>query len=197
MTITLQMASLLAMVAAGIWVGLSVDTYKRIWRHYIRNMWMKGLHDIIFWVLQGVLVFFLLWHVNYGELRFYLLLAMLLGVSMYQTLLKRAYLTMLNALLSCILTLVRILRQACLLLIIRPIVWVASVIWAIIAFIVGGIGKILYHLLRIVFFLPIRWGLLLIWRLLPIKTRQHFVVVAGKCMSFKNTITQLVKKLRK
>ncbi|NGP45807.1 hypothetical protein G4V62_12915 [Bacillaceae bacterium SIJ1] len=48
MSITVQMASLLVMVGAGIWLGGSLDTYRRVWRRAFKNVWLAGLNDFIF-----------------------------------------------------------------------------------------------------------------------------------------------------
>src|SRR5690625_5418826 len=84
MSLDIQVKSMLAMILAGFYVGVAYETFR-----YFLPMWQKRiilnyLLVILFWMLQTVIVFYLLYIINMGELRFYLFIAFLLGVSIYQ-----------------------------------------------------------------------------------------------------------------
>ena len=67
------------------------DTYNRFLKRSERKRWIVFIHDFLFWVIQGLLIFYVLFLVNEGEFRFYLFLALLCGFSAYQALLKSLY----------------------------------------------------------------------------------------------------------
>ena len=69
-----------------------LDTYQRFLKRGHRNRWIVFINDILFWMIQGLIIFYVLFLVNHGELRFYLLLALICGFSAYQALMKRLYL---------------------------------------------------------------------------------------------------------
>lgn len=91
MTLDVQFQAMLAMVLAGFYVGIALETFR-----YFSPLWQKSLLwkytlEIFFWTLQTIVVFFLLYNVNAGELRFYLFLAFFLGFSMYKALFSSLY----------------------------------------------------------------------------------------------------------
>lgn len=91
MTLDVQALSILASVSAGIWFGLSFDTYDRLSGSRKSFKWTRVLNDILFWAAQMLIYFFVLLNVNNGEIRFYLFLALLLGFAAYKALLENIY----------------------------------------------------------------------------------------------------------
>lgn len=61
-----------------------------------RKRWLVFIHDILFWVVQALFVFYVLLLVNEAELRIYVFLALLCGFAAYQSLLKALYMRLLN-----------------------------------------------------------------------------------------------------
>ncbi|UTW70562.1 spore cortex biosynthesis protein YabQ [Anaerobacillus sp. HL2] len=76
---------------------MTIDTYSRLIRGRKWKKWMTVINDGLFWILQGLFVFYILLQVNEGEMRFYILLALLCGYSCYRVSLYKIYLKILDA----------------------------------------------------------------------------------------------------
>lgn len=64
MTLTTQFYTMLAMSGMGLWLGASLDTYRLFVIRARTARWLLFIHDILFWILQGLLFFYVLLHVN-------------------------------------------------------------------------------------------------------------------------------------
>ncbi|NGP45808.1 hypothetical protein G4V62_12920 [Bacillaceae bacterium SIJ1] len=144
-----------------------------------------------------MLVFIALWYVNYGEVRFYLLLALLLGVSIYQALLKKAYLSVLNGLISCIITLSRIVKKTLTILIWSPLAWMVHFVIFCIRAMATFLWKCFYWIFRTFIGVPVKWFAALCWRMLPKSVRRFFQHWEGKAVAFKNTCIKWIKRLKR
>lgn len=100
MTLSVQFTTMAVMVLSGIYLGLAQDTFRRISVHWKKRPIISYSFEIGFWLLQTLIVFYVLFLVNSGEIRFYIFLACLLGFSFYQALLKTIYRQMLERLIS-------------------------------------------------------------------------------------------------
>lgn len=100
MSLTTQFLTMLSMVGMGIATGASLDTYRRVIRRRAGRYWLSFINDTVFWIFQALLIFYVLYRVNRGELRFYVFLALLCGYSAYEGLIKWIYLNLLEHFLS-------------------------------------------------------------------------------------------------
>ena len=75
MTLSTQFMTMLAMIGMGIFFGAGLDTYNRFLKRRKRKSWLVFINDVLFWILQGLFIFFILFRVNQGELRFYIFIA--------------------------------------------------------------------------------------------------------------------------
>lgn len=91
MSLSVQLQTMLTMIAIGGWIGASIDTYGRLVRHRTWYKWVTMINDGLFWIFQSLLVFFVLLQVNEGEMRFYILLAILCGYATYKALLQSVF----------------------------------------------------------------------------------------------------------
>jgi spore cortex biosynthesis protein YabQ len=174
MTLTIQFYTLLAMIGMGSGFGAALDTYSRFLNRSERKRWIVFIHDFLFWIIQGLLIFYVLFLVNEGEFRLYLFLALLCGFSAYQALFKGFYQRFLEFLIILVIKLARFIANSVHMLIFIPIKWVIVSILAIII----GIGKFVLALLKWagkillfilnVFWRPLKWILTYIWNLLPV-----------------------------
>lgn len=174
MTLTIQFYTLLAMIGMGSGFGAALDTYSRFLNRSERKRWIVFIHDFLFWIIQGLLIFYVLFLVNEGEFRLYLFLALLCGFSAYQALFKGFYQRFLEFLIILVIKLARFIANSVHMLIFLPIKWVIVSILAIII----GIGKFVLALLKWagkillfilnVFWRPLKWILTYIWNLLPV-----------------------------
>ncbi|KRF58325.1 spore cortex biosynthesis protein YabQ [Peribacillus frigoritolerans] len=174
MTLTIQFYTLLAMIGMGSGFGAALDTYSRFLNRSERKRWIVFIHDFLFWIIQGLLIFYVLFLVNEGEFRLYLFLALLCGFSAYQALFKGFYQRFLEFLIILVIKLARFIANSVHMLIFLPIKWVIVSILAIII----GIGKFVLALLKWagkillfilnIFWRPLKWILTYIWNLLPV-----------------------------
>ena len=72
--------------------GATLDTYNRFLNRNARKRWLVFLNDVLFWILQALFIFYILFSVNFGEVRFYIFIALLCGFAGYQALLKASVL---------------------------------------------------------------------------------------------------------
>src|SRR5262245_25191931 len=96
MTLSTQFLSMLSMIGMGSLFGMMFDTYQRFLNRPKRNHWIVFFNDLLFWIIQALLIFYILFLVNNGELRFYIFIAILCGFAAYQSLLKGTYLKLLE-----------------------------------------------------------------------------------------------------
>ncbi|HOJ77914.1 MAG TPA: spore cortex biosynthesis protein YabQ [Bacillota bacterium] len=81
--INLQLGSGLLLLLIGIILGGYIDFY-RVFRGKLRlNKFLDAVGDLLFWVLAAVIFIPLMYWVNWLELRFYVGIALLVGLSFY------------------------------------------------------------------------------------------------------------------
>ncbi|MGE7782003.1 spore cortex biosynthesis protein YabQ [Peribacillus sp. NPDC097264] len=207
MTLTIQFYTLLAMIGMGSLFGAALDTYNHFLKRSERNNWIVFLHDFLFWIIQGLVIFYVLFLVNEGELRLYLFLALLCGFSAYQALFKDLYLRLLSFVISLVVKLFRFLTELVRLVLFEPIKWI---IMTMFVFIMGigkgvgtllkGIGKVILFVLNI-FWKPLKWIFLKMWNLFPVfvtKNGEKFYNKGkGILLKMKNSISETIHKWRK
>ncbi|CAM3781693.1 spore cortex biosynthesis protein YabQ [Cytobacillus oceanisediminis] len=207
MTLTTQFMTMLAMIGMGSVFGASLDTYNRFLKRTKRKSWIIFINDILFWLLQGLAIFYILFLVNKGELRFYIFVALLCGFAAYQSLFKKMYLRVLEISIGMAISIYRFLVKAFTLVIYKPL---QGLITALIAITVM-LGKGLYSLLKIalrviwftlkVIFLPVKWILSLLWKLLPKNIKKSveklYNKLAGYLQRIKNYVLKWISKWKK
>lgn len=207
MTLSTQFMTMLAMIGMGIFFGAGLDTYNRFLKRSKRKSWLVFINDVLFWILQGLFIFFVLFRVNQGELRFYIFIALLCGFATYQSLFKVIYLKWLEMLISLVISLLKFFSKLVYLLIYKPIYFVITTLFELILAIGKGLLVLfkwfimaIWFVIKVVF-MPIKWILLLIWKLSP-KTIKKSVEkiynrLAGKYKTIKNIITHWISKWKK
>lgn len=74
---------MLVMFSSGFLLGVLLDLV-RVCREIFRfRRWSEPLTDLFYWLFSALLVFQLLWWSNWGELRFYIFIAICLGFFIY------------------------------------------------------------------------------------------------------------------
>lgn len=74
---------MLAMFAAGLMIGLLLDIVRIVRDRFHIQLWLKSLMDLLYWLLSAILVFYLLWWSNGGQLRFYVFVMIGSGFLLY------------------------------------------------------------------------------------------------------------------
>ncbi|MGE7763561.1 spore cortex biosynthesis protein YabQ [Peribacillus sp. NPDC097895] len=206
MNLTIQFYTLLAMIGMGSAFGAALDTYSRFLKRSERKRWIVFIHDFLFWIIQGLLIFYVLFLVNEGEFRLYLFLALLCGFSAYQALFKGFYQRLLEFLIILVIKLARFITASVHMLVFLPIKWV---IVSAIAIIIGickfvltllkWAGKILLFILNI-FLKPLKWILTYIWNLLPVFVTKNvgkfYNKGKGILLKIKNSISRMLNRWR-
>ncbi|WP_242278752.1 spore cortex biosynthesis protein YabQ [Bacillus cereus group sp. BfR-BA-01313] len=174
MSLTIQLYTMLSMIGMGAWIGASLDTYQRFLKRQERKRWLVFIHDILFWIVQALFVFYVLLLVNEAELRIYVFLALLCGFAAYQSLLKALYMKLLNFLIYIFMQTTYFFVRIIQLLMIKPVIIIAQLFIAFILFlfrILLSIGHVLWKM--------VIWILLFIWKLLPNRVKLFIVKHIG------------------
>jgi spore cortex biosynthesis protein YabQ len=200
MSLTTQLATMLAMIGMGSWLGAALDTYNRFLQRQDRAHWIVFINDILFWIVQGLIIFYVLLLVNEGELRFYIFLAILCGYAAYQSLFRMIYLKVLEWAIWFVVRLYRFFVQLCYYSIVRPIQLLFQTLLALSFF----VWKLFFSFLRILYqcvkilFAPVRWIGFMIWRGIPKRWKEPlekiFSYLAGIIRQVKNMKDSLIKR---
>jgi len=204
MTLSTQFITLLSMIGMGSLFGAMFDTYQRFLKRPKRKQWIVFFNDLLFWIIQAVIIFYTLFLVNNGELRFYIFLALICGFAAYQSLFKGIYLRLLEITIKTIIAITRFIKKTFQLLIYKPIVGLIQLIIVIIIAIGRGlltlvkfISNVLLLIVKIILF-PLQKIVLVFWKLLP-KSLKKFVEklynkTAGNFQRIRNYITKLINR---
>ena len=177
MSLSTQLTTMLVMVGMGGWLGIALDTYRRLFHRRKRRVWVVFSFDVLFCIVQSVLIFLVLYLINYGEIRFYIFLALLCGFAAYQSLLKNLYTASLERTLYLLNKLFSFIKRVVTIILIRPILTIGSGIVQIflwlgtgLLFFVRFILRSLIYLLKIVFRPFFLFGKFL-WNFIPESSR--------------------------
>ncbi|RLL41675.1 spore cortex biosynthesis protein YabQ [Oceanobacillus piezotolerans] len=194
MTLSVQFLTMFAMVSSGFYLGLILETYRRLSIYWKKHVILTYTMEILFWLSQTLIVFYVLFRVNAGEIRFYVIIACLLGFSMYQALAAALYKRLLEQIIRMITAVYRFFERLVQALFIKPIKWIIIAIFTVIVGIVSVISKVLWFVLKIVF-TPFLWLLKGLYKLLPKKIQNYLIQIAGFYSKMKNIINNWLKKV--
>src|SRR5690606_14067160 len=173
MNLTTQFYTMIAMIGMGSYFGAALETYSRFFRRKRKRRWTVVVNDILFWIVQSLLLFYVLYNVNYGEIRFYIFLAILCGYAFYQSLLKNLYIRFLDLAVNFFMKLYRLIVRLGTLLIYKPvrglvlfIISTCILLIRILSKILKGLLSFLWSLLKIILY-PIFLIVKNLWKLLP------------------------------
>ncbi|HHY75106.1 MAG TPA: spore cortex biosynthesis protein YabQ [Bacillus bacterium] len=195
MSLTIQFNTMIAMIIMGAWLGAALDTYGRFLKRPKRASWFLFVNDILFWVVQALLFFYVLLHVNEGQLRFYIILAILCGFAAYQSLLKNIYVKLLESVIKASIWTYQFIHRIIINLIVRPVKMLIQFLLVTIIF----LGNVIVKILKLVFFIiytPIKWVFQILWRFMPQKFTIFLRRIAGFFIRRKNNIVKWWKSFR-
>ncbi|WP_062350099.1 spore cortex biosynthesis protein YabQ [Bacillus kwashiorkori] len=198
MSLTTQFYTMLTMIGMGSWLGAALDTYSRFLKRTKRKRWIVFINDILFWVLQAFILFYVLYLVNNGEVRFYIFLALLCGFAFYQSLLKSIYLAILESIIQLVIKFYMFMVKLLSLVIFKPIMLLFSGIIALLLFTWNLIYRILQIISKIILTIlnviskPFGWIGKLLWKSVPtsfkIKSRKLYKILSRYYLTSKNFI---------
>lgn len=193
MTLTVQFITMAAMIVSGLYLGMSLDTFRRFSPYFKNNVFLTYSLEISFWLMQAFILFFILFQMNGGELRVYIVLAVLLGYAMYQAMFKRIYLRLLEKTIQWITAVYRFLKRLVHVLLIALIRWLFLTLIKILLGLGAALIAIILFIFRVILF-PFKLVAKLIWRLLPSNTKKILYKWAGIYSTIKNKCIQLLKR---
>jgi len=185
MTLSIQFLTMVSMIAGGFYLGIALDTFRRFQRHWKQNVFLVYLMEISFWLTQVFILYFILFQVNLGELRFYVFVACLLGFAAYQALAANLYKRLLERMIVIASRIYQILHNLVKNVIIAPIKYVIQFLIASVIFLFNMVMLVLGFVLKCVY-LPLKWILNQIYRLLPKKFKLILHKIAGFCSKIQN-----------
>jgi len=147
MTLDIQFKTMLAMMVAGFCLGITFESFRYFTPLWYRKIFLRYLLEILFWVSQTALAFWLLYQINNGELRFYIILAFFLGFSIYKAIFAALYQRILIRFIKIIKAVLSFIGRVFHLLILQPIFGIVSLLWGIILFFLRILFTPLFFLL--------------------------------------------------
>ncbi|WHY00823.1 spore cortex biosynthesis protein YabQ [Neobacillus sp. DY30] len=207
MTLSTQFLTMLSMIGMGSLFGVMFDTYQRFLNRPNRKSWIVFINDLLFWVSQALIIFYTLFLVNNGELRFYIFVALLCGFAAYQSLFKGIYLKLLEAIIKSVIALYQFFRRAFQLLIYKPVVGIIQLLISIVILLGRGTFSLVKFVLKILLFIvklvwvPIVKIMIILWKLLPKGIKKYveklYNKTAGIFMEIKNYLVKWSKKWKR
>lgn len=78
---------------SGILIGTFFDIFRILRKSFKTPDFITNMEDIIFWLVTGCFIIFLLYYFNYGEIRWYTFLGMAIGLFLYMKYISRHFIT--------------------------------------------------------------------------------------------------------
>ncbi|MCP8618182.1 spore cortex biosynthesis protein YabQ [Salirhabdus salicampi] len=137
MSLTVQFVTIVTMIGSGFYLGMAVETFYRFYNRKRYQQIFRYINEGLFWVLQGLILFYILYLVNYGEIRFYILLAVICGYAAYQSMFRTTFLKILEISIRWAATIYRFCKQLCNTFIFAPLRWMLMVLKSILLLLWG------------------------------------------------------------
>lgn len=190
MTLTTQFYTILSMIAMGSYLGAALDTYQFFLNRSKRAGWIVFMNDLLFWVVQALLFFYVLFYVNEGELRLYAFLAILCGFAAYQSLFQRLYMRLLKMIVHMVVQTYRLVVRLIQVFLVKPALFLFHLLIMMLLFLWKSCLTVLKISWKIIW-IPIRWIGQLLWRMMPknvkIFLKSSLKHVEGFYQKIKNT----------
>ena len=87
-----QLKQLMYMAVFGFCAAFIYDILRAARRITAQNTFSVSVQDIIFWLFLGVSTFLLIFRLNYGEIRLFMFLGMVIGMAVYFTVISPVFL---------------------------------------------------------------------------------------------------------
>ncbi|WP_085993732.1 spore cortex biosynthesis protein YabQ [Oceanobacillus senegalensis] len=195
MTLSVQFLTMITMVGSGFYLGMALDTFRRFTPYWKNTVFLNYLMEICFWLTQTIILFYILFQVNAGEIRFYVLIACLLGFSMYQVFAANIYKRMLEHMIRVVTAIYQFFKRLVQALIIQPIIWMVTVLITIVVGLATALWKVVLFIAKLLF-APIRWIAKVIYYLLPKSFKNFLQQIAGFYSKIKNIIFKWLKYIK-
>lgn len=78
-----QLYSFIVFILVGFLIGLLFDMFRISRRTFKTSDIVTSIEDILFWILSGLLIIFSLFKFNNGDIRVYIIIGLIAGISIY------------------------------------------------------------------------------------------------------------------
>ena len=207
MTLSTQFLTMLSMIGMGSLFGAMFDTYQRFLNRPKQKAWIVFINDILFWVIQALIIFYTLFVVNSGELRFYIFIALLCGFAAYQALFKAIYLRLLEMVIQSVIAIYNFIIKMLQILIYKPVIGLIQLLIMIILALGRGLITLVKFVFKIVLFIlkiilvPLQKIMMLFWKLLPKGIKKTvdklYNKTAGNLKEIRNYINKWLDKWKR
>jgi spore cortex biosynthesis protein YabQ len=134
------------MTVSGIMLGVMLDIYRVMKIRFRLRGWVVSLIDLLYWTVAAGLVFGLLMWSNWGVLRFYVFLAVVLGMVLYYSWMSRTMIRLISWTFRLAEWMIRIMLRT-----LHVTFWVPlTYAWMALGFTGAGAIRLLLVLLRVV-----------------------------------------------
>lgn len=86
-----QFYTLLYFILTGVAIGILFDIFRILRRSFKTSDFITYIHDILFWILTGVILLFSIFTFNNGELRGYIFVGIIFGIIIYVLLFSKHF----------------------------------------------------------------------------------------------------------
>ncbi|MGP4042597.1 spore cortex biosynthesis protein YabQ [Gracilibacillus sp. D59] len=174
MTLSTQFITIISMVLSGAYLGASYHTFKRMERLWRSSILWKYVLEILFWLLQAAILYFVLFLVNEGILRFYIFLAVLCGYAMFKSLFEQAFGRIVDVFIHTLLKIYRFFYRIIEIIIVKPIVFIVSLIVVCITKVFTILYSFILLLLKVLGW-PVKMIISILSSLLPKNTPKYLL----------------------
>ncbi|WP_027964457.1 spore cortex biosynthesis protein YabQ [Halalkalibacillus halophilus] len=176
MTLATQWLSLLAMISGGIGTALVFNTYSHLFRS--KNTTHQMITDPMVVIVLSFFSYYLLYMVNGGIIRFYLVVAFLLGITIYYAMFEKVYLRVLDRVVVFVKKIWYGILKLSNIMIIKPLIWISIGLLVLIRFFILTIWKVFRFVILVLF--------KIIRPFIPSIVRRHVQSVYMKCRTSVN-----------
>jgi len=90
-TVTMQLYSMLVFLISGIIIGVFFDFFRILRKSFKTSDIITYIEDIIFWILTGLFLIFVLFQINNGEIRLYNIIGLFIGIILYMIFVSKIF----------------------------------------------------------------------------------------------------------
>ncbi|HWI62659.1 MAG TPA: spore cortex biosynthesis protein YabQ [Symbiobacteriaceae bacterium] len=147
----LQFYGFFMIVLCGAVLGTLFDLLRVARGHYRPNAWLAAAADLLFWAVATFALASALFWGNWGDVRFYVVIALLIGVGLYYWLASPVVMGLYNTVFAVLEWIANLIATLVMRLLVAPVLWVAGLVWAGIQTLAGwvvALGQGLWRLLE-------------------------------------------------
>lgn len=195
MTLDVQFMTMISMILGGLYLGMALETFRRLFHSLKNNRLLTYVMEITFWMIQAMILFYILFRVNGGEIRIYSTIASLLGFAAYQAIVAPGYKRLLELTIKVVISVYQLFVNVIDTLIFKPIKLILGFFVTCLLLLLKGIYAILSFILKILV-TPVYWTLKKIYKLLPEGIQNIFNKIAGFYSTMENILSKVARFLK-